>query len=312
MGGAAARRACPEAIVVAPRMAAYAEASRAVFAIFRDTSPLVEGLSIDEAFLDIRGMERIAGSPVEMAVRLRREVLGRVGLPITVGVARTKFLAKVASAVAKPDGLLVVEPGRELEFLHPLAVERVWGVGEITARKLHARGIVSVGDLAAMTEPDVVAIVGRAAGRQLHALAHNRDPRRLRAGRRRRSMGAQRALGRGRRSARELDIFIVALIDRLGRRLRGARRVCRTVVVRLRFDDYSRASRSHTLAEATADTRAILSTARRPSPAPCCWADRSRRRPRFCPTSHHHQVDARRQQRRGQRQAGDDVALQDA
>jgi DNA polymerase-4 len=262
MGGSAARRCCPEAIVVPPRMAAYSEASKAVFAIFRETSPLVEGLSIDEAFLDVRGMERIAGTPEEIAVRLRRAVLAQVGLPITVGVARTKFLAKVASAVAKPDGLLVVEPGSEIAFLHPLPVERLWGVGEVTARKLRAHGIRRVGQIAEAGEGALVAIVGRASGRHLHALAHNRDPRRVHGGRRRRSMGAQRALGRGHRSQRELETFLIGLIDRLCRRLRAADRVCRTVVLRLRFADYTRATRSHTMTEATADTQPILAAAR--------------------------------------------------
>ena len=152
MGGRQARRLCPQAIVVPPRMSAYSEASKAVFRVFDDTSPLVEGLSIDEAFLDVRGMERIAGTPTEIAVRLRREVLERVGLPITVGVARTKFLAKVASAVAKPNGLLVVPPDGELSFLHPLPVERIWGVGPVTARKLHERGITVVGEVAELAE----------------------------------------------------------------------------------------------------------------------------------------------------------------
>jgi DNA polymerase-4 len=262
MGGTQARRLCPDAIVVPPRMSAYSEASKAVFAVFAETSPVVEGLSIDEAFIDVRGMERIAGSPREIAVRLRREVLARVGLPITVGVARTKFLAKVASGVAKPDGLLVVPPARELGFLHPLPVERLWGVGPVTANRLHDRGICTVGQVAELTERVLVEMLGRAAGRQLHALAHNRDPRRVRTGRRRRSMGAQRALGRGPRSAAALDAALVALVDRLTRRLRAAERVCRTVVLRLRFGDFSRATRSHTLDEATARTSVILATAR--------------------------------------------------
>src|SRR2546421_458170 len=133
MGGRQARRLCPRAVVVRPRMSAYSEASKAVYRVFEDTTPLVEGLSIDEAFLDVRGLRRLAGSPVEIAARLRREVRERVGLPITVGVARTKFLAKVASGVAKPDGLFVVPPDGELTFLHPLPVERLWGVGAITA-----------------------------------------------------------------------------------------------------------------------------------------------------------------------------------
>ncbi|HEV3229176.1 MAG TPA: DNA polymerase IV [Solirubrobacteraceae bacterium] len=262
MGGAHARRLCPQAVVVSPRMSAYAQASRAVFEVFEQTTPLVEGLSIDEAFLDVRGLERISGPATEIAGRLRREVRERVGLPITVGVASTKFLAKVASAVAKPDGLLVVAPGRELGFLHPLPVERLWGVGPATAAKLRERGLVTVGQVAGLAEAALVSILGQAAGRHLHALAHNRDPRLVRTGRRRRSMGAQRALGRSPRPWNELDVPLVALVDRLGRRLRGARRVCRTVTLRLRFDDFSRATRSHTMGEATAHTQAILATAR--------------------------------------------------
>jgi DNA polymerase-4 len=262
MGGTQARRLCPQAVVVPPRMSAYSDASKAVFAVFRDTTPLVEGLSIDEAFLDVRGLRRISGTPREIAVRLRRRVLEQVGLPITVGVARTKFLAKVASAVAKPDGLLVVPPDGELAFLHPLPVERLWGVGPVTAEKLRARGITSVGQVAQLAESTLVLLLGRATGRHLHALAHNRDPRPVRVGRRRRSMGAQRALGRRRRSPEALDAVVVGLVDKLARRLRTARRVCRTVVLRMRFDDFSRATRSHTLAEATAQTQVILSTAR--------------------------------------------------
>jgi DNA polymerase-4 len=262
MGGAQARRLCPQASVVAPRMSAYAKASKAVFEVFRQTTPLVEGLSIDEAFLDARGMERIAGTPTEIAVRLRREVRERVGLPITVGVARTKFLAKVASGVAKPDGLLVVSPAAELEFLHPLPVERLWGVGPVTERKLHRRGIATVGQVARLSEGALVSLLGRSAGRHLHALAHNRDPRSVRTGRRRRSVGSQRALGRGPRSAAELDGIVIGLVDRVARRLRAGRRVCRTVVLRLRFDDFSRATRSQTLFEATAQTQTILGTGR--------------------------------------------------
>jgi len=266
MGGARARRLCPQAVVVPPRMSAYAEASKAVFAVFDDISPLVEGLSIDEAFLDVRGMERIAGTPAEIAVRLRREVLERVGLPITVGVARTKFLAKVASAVAKPDGLLVVPPDGELAFLHPLPVERLWGVGPVTAGKLRSRGFTTVGAVAEIPEGALVAMLGRASGRHLHALAHNLDPRPVRVGRRRGSIGSQRALGpllgRSPRTPDEIDATVVALVDRVTRRLRRAGRAGRTVVLRLRFDDFSRATRSHTLPRATAHTQTVLATAR--------------------------------------------------
>jgi DNA polymerase IV len=262
MGGRQARRLCPGAIVVPPRMSAYAEASKAMFRVFDDATPLVEGLSIDEAFLDVRGLERISGTPTEIAVRLRRDVRERVGLPITVGVARTKFLAKVASGVAKPDGLLVVPSGRELAFLHPLPVEALWGVGAVTGRKLRSFGITTVGQVARMAEGELVALVGRAAGRHLHALAHNRDPRPIHPGRRRRSIGSQRALGRSRRSHEELDAVLVGVVDRVTRRMRAAGRVGRTVVLRLRFGDFSRATRSYTLPQATAHTETILAAAR--------------------------------------------------
>ncbi len=261
MGGGRARRLCPPAVVVAPRMSAYAEASKAVFRVFEGTAPLVEGLSIDEAFLDVRGLDHISGTPTEIAARLRREVREQVGLPITVGVARTKFLAKVASGVAKPDGLLVVSPDRELEFLHPLPVERLWGVGQVTSRKLRERGITTVGEVGELSEAALVSLLGRASGRHLHALAHTRDPRPVQVPRRRRSIGAQRALGRRARAPDEIAGALIALVDRVTRRLRTAKRACRTVVLRLRFSDFSRATRSQTMAEPTAQTQTILRTA---------------------------------------------------
>ncbi|HLX21349.1 MAG TPA: DNA polymerase IV [Gaiellaceae bacterium] len=262
MGGRQARRLCPHAVVVPPRMSAYSEASKAVFRVFEDTTPLVEGLSIDEAFLDVRGMERSVGSPAEIAVRLRRRVHEEVGLPVTVGIARTKFLAKVASASAKPDGLLLVPPDEELAFLHPLPVERLWGVGPATARKLHARGITTVRQVAFLPESTLVAMLGAASGRHLHALAHNLDPRPVRNRPRRRSIGSQRARGRRPWSPESVDEDVIALVDRVTRRMRKAERAGRTVVLRLRFDDYSRATRSLTLSEATASTERILASAR--------------------------------------------------
>ncbi len=258
MGGRQALALCPDACVVSPRMSAYSEASKAVFRVFEDTAPLVEGLSIDEAFLDVRGLGHISGTPTEIAVRLRRVVREQVGLPITVGVARTKFLAKVASGVAKPDGLLVVSPDAELDFLHPLPVERLWGVGAVTAAKLHRRGIKTVAQVAQIGEEALVAMLGRASGRHLYALANNRDPRPVVVGRRRRSIGSQRALGSRPRPHREIVASLIALVDRVARRLRAARRVCRTVVLRLRFRDFSRATRSHTMGEPTAHTQTIL------------------------------------------------------
>jgi DNA polymerase IV len=262
MGGRQARRLCPDAVVVPPRMDAYSEASKAVYRIFEDMSPLVEGLSIDEAFLDVRGLEHIWGRPVEIAVKLRRRVREEVGLPITVGVARTKFLAKVASGVAKPDGLLAVPPESELAFLHPLPVEALWGVGRVTAAKLRSWGVTTVGEVAALGEGLLISMLGRAAGRQLHALAGNRDPRPVRPGRRRGSIGSQRALGRGPHLHETVDATLVAVVDRVTRRMRRAGRVGRTVVLRLRFADFSRATRSHTVPWPTAHTETVLATAR--------------------------------------------------
>jgi DNA polymerase IV len=262
MSGSQARRLCPMAIVVPPRMSAYTEASRAVFEVFRSTTPLVEALSIDEAFLDVGGLRRISGTPADIAAGLRRRVAEEVGLPITVGVARTKFLAKVASKVAKPDGLLVVPPERELRFLHPLPVEMLWGVGRVTAEKLHGWGVGTVAEVAELSESTLVSLLGRAAGRHLHALASNRDPRPVRPGRRRGSIGSQRALGRSRLSPEDTDAVLVGLVDRVTRRMRAAGRVGRTVVLRLRFEDFARVTRSHTLAGATAHTETILATAR--------------------------------------------------
>jgi len=262
MGGRQALRLCPDALVVPPRMAAYAAASKDMFAVFEDTTPLVEGISIDEAFLDVRGMERLAGEPREIALRLRRRVREVVGIPVTVGIARTKFLAKVASAVAKPDGLLFVSPERELAFLHPLPIERIWGVGPATAERLHGGGIATVGELAATPEPALELLLGRAAARHLHALAWSRDARVVRTRPRRRSIGSQHAFGRRPRSAEQLDADLVALVERVMRRVREARRVGRTVVLRLRFQDYARATRSHTLARPTARTQTVLEVAR--------------------------------------------------
>jgi DNA polymerase-4 len=262
MGIGRALSLCPNATVVRPRMSAYAEASKAVYRVFENTTPLVEGLSIDEAFLDVRGMRRLAGSPVEIARRLRQEVREQVGLPITVGIARTKFLAKVASAVAKPDGLLAVPPESELEFLHPLPVERLWGVGRVTSRRLHDAGIDTVGQIAQLTEAALVMLLGRAVGRHLHALAHNRDPRPVETRRRRGSIGAQRALGWSPKSLTEVDVSLIGLVERVTRRMRAADRIGRTVVLRMRFDDSSRATRSRTLPYATANTQTILAAAR--------------------------------------------------
>jgi DNA polymerase-4 len=265
MGGLQARRLCPHAAVVPPRMAAYTRASDAVFEVFRDTSPLVEAISVDEAFLDVGGLRRVSGTPVQIAARLRSEVRDRVGLPITVGIARTKFLAKVASQEAKPDGLLLVPPGRELAFLHPLPVRRLWGVGAVTADKLHAHGIETVAEVAELSESMLDSLVGGAMSGRLYALSRNVDPRRVSTGVRRRSVGAQRALGRAGNtmSPADIDAVVIGLIDRIATRMRAAGRTGRTVTLRLRFNDFGRATRSRTLPWATSSTQTILATARR-------------------------------------------------
>ncbi len=262
MSGGQARRLCPGAVVVPPRMAAYSRASDAVFEVFRDTTPLVEPLSVDEAFLDVAGLRRVSGEPLQIGAQLRERVRERVGLPITVGIARTKFLAKVASQLAKPDGLLLVPPDGELAFLHPLPVRRLWGVGPKTAEKLRVHGVETVAQVAELSESTLASLTGRAMGRQLFALSRNIDRRRVSTTRHRRSVGAQRALGRRNYSSAELDAVVIGLIDRITRRMRTARRTGRTVVLRLRFDDFTRVTRSHTLSTATSSTAPLLAAAR--------------------------------------------------
>lgn len=262
MPGHEARRLCPDAVVVRPRFDAYMEASREVFDIFHDTTPVVEGISVDEAFLDVGGLGRVSGSPQDIATTIRRRVRDEVGLPITVGGARSKFLAKVASAVGKPDGLLIVAPGTELSFLHPLPVRRLWGVGPVTEAKLHDAGVETVGDIAALGQRALCSLLGPGAGRHLFALSLAQDPRRVETGKRRHSIGSQRALGRRPKSGADLEATIVAIVERLGKRLRTAERVCRTVALRLRFDDFTRATRSRTLPEPTDRTDIVMATAR--------------------------------------------------
>lgn len=257
-----ARELCPKLITVSARMDAYTEASRRVFEIFNDTTPLVEPISIDEAFLDVSGLRKIVGSPEYIASQLRQRVLAEVGLAISVGVARTKFLAKVASGVCKPDGLLVVEPEGELDFLHPLPVIRLWGVGPKTAEKLAERGIFTVGQVAALGERPLVSILGTGSGRHLHALSLNRDARRVVTGKRRSSIGAQRALGQRSRTFVDIEAVLLELVERVCRRLRDGHRVGRTVTLRFRFGDFTRDTRSHTLSESTGSTALILDAAR--------------------------------------------------
>lgn len=261
MTGREARRLCPSLRFVPPRMEAYAEASRAVFAIFDDTTPLVEGLSIDEAFLDVGGLTRLVGDERRIATELRRRVADEVGLPVSVGGGSTKFLAKVASAVSKPDGLLIVPDGGELDFLHPLPVERLWGVGPTTAARLHAVGLTTVAQVAAVGPDTLERLVGRAVGRHLDALANNIDRRRVEVGRRRRSVGSQRSFPANHGDRASAETILLDTVDRVTRRLRAGARVGQTVVLRLRFADFASATRSRTLREATASTAPILEAA---------------------------------------------------
>ena len=259
MSTARALRQCPRAVVVDPSWPAYVESSKAVFEIFERFSAIVEPGSMEEAFLDVT---EAAEPAAEIAARLRREVRERAGLPLSVGVARTKVLAKIASRSAKPDGIFVVSPECEIEFLHPLPVERLWGVGAATARKLHARGLRTVGQAAALDESELTEILGKAAGRYVHAIAHNFDRRPVKRRRGRRSFGAQRALRRTSRSRSDLDAALADLAERVTRRMQRKGRAGRTVVLRLRFSDYTRATRSCTLSRATADADSVAAASR--------------------------------------------------
>ncbi len=261
MGLRQARRLCPDLVVVPPRTDAYTQASRAVFEVFADTTPLVEGVSVDEAFLEVGGLRRIRGAPSQIAARLRDDVRERVGLPISVGVARTKYLAKVASALSKPDGLLVVPLSDEHRFLQSLPVQALWGVGPKTTEKLHAARIGTIADVARLELVELQAMVGPAAARHLLALASGHDPRRVDTGRRRRSRGAQHARGRGGRTLEEVEVALLALVDRVARRLRAAGRTGSTVVLRVRFDDFTSSTSSRTLPRPSSHTQVLTDVA---------------------------------------------------
>ena len=257
-----ARSLCPNAIVVPPRFDAYLDASRAVFACFDDVTPLVEGISIDEAVLDVRGARRLLGAPLTIAQRLRARVRDDVGLPLSIGIASTKFLAKVASASAKPDGVLLVEVGGEFDFLHPLPIERLWGVGPKTSEKLHAVGISTVGQLARVPQAALATTIGNAAAAHLLAIASNVDPRRIRRRPKRRSIGSQSALGRPRRDLSEMELVVLGIVDRVARRLRADERLARTVTLRVRFADSQRITRAASFDVATNATAEIGELAR--------------------------------------------------
>ncbi|ADB48816.1 DNA polymerase IV [Conexibacter woesei] len=262
MGEVRARRLCPGAVWVAPRMDAYVAASREVLALFEAAAPQVEAVSVEEAFLDVSALASPARTPESIAIRLRRDARAQLGLPLTVGVARSKVLAKMASRAAKPDGLLVLEPERETAFLAPLAVERLWGVGPATADKLRARGLATVGAVAELPEHELAAVLGKAGARAIHAAVHGRDLRPVRPPGPRRSFGAQRALARGTATPERIDALLADVVERVTRRLQADGRAGRTVRLHLRFDDFTRLARARTLARATASPAAVEAAAR--------------------------------------------------
>jgi DNA polymerase-4 len=248
---ARARRACPEGVFLAPRFDRYRDISNEVMTILRSVTPLVEPIALDEAFLDVEGSRRLQGTGPEIAAAIRARVRSETGLTASVGVATTKLLAKLASDLAKPDGVLVVEPGTELELLHPLGVRRLWGVGPATERKLGDLGVRTVGELAALPEDTLVRALGNAAGHHLHELAWNRDPRPVIADQELKSIGHEETFPTDLHDHAALDHKLVALADGVGTRLRKAHVAARTVQLKVRFGDFHTVTRSRTLTEAT-------------------------------------------------------------
>lgn len=261
MPGWKARELCPALRFVGGHFKDYQRLGDDVVAVFGDFTPLVERISIDEAFLDVAGARRLFGPPPVIAETIRRRVRTEIGLPVSVGVARTKHLAKIASQVAKPDGLVVVEPDREQEFLRPLPVRLMWGVGPVTQARLHSMGISTIGDLADTPSPVLRHLLGRTAGGKLGSLAANADPRRIDTARRASSVGAQSALGRRPADAGLLQSSLGFLADRVAGRLRKAERAGRTVTVRVRFPGMRSVTRSATLPVAISATRTLTEIA---------------------------------------------------
>jgi DNA polymerase-4 len=259
---ARARRACPHAVFLSPRMHRYSEKSREVMAILSEMTPLVEQLSVDEAFLDIAGARRLLGSPVEIAATIRARIRDDAGLPASVGVASTKFLAKLSSDLAKPDGVLEVPAGEERAFLAPLPVTRLWGVGPATFRKLERMGLRTIGDVAQLDEQVLVGALGASLGAHLHALANNDDARSVVPERDAKSVGAEETFATDLRALAACDRELVRLADRVGSRVRGAQLHARTITLKIRFADFETRTRARTLPVPTASTATILETAR--------------------------------------------------
>lgn len=256
-----ARRACPDAAFLAPRFDAYRDASETVMAILRAITPLVEPIALDEAFLDVSGVRRLRGTGAEIATELRRSIREETGLVASVGVATTKLVAKLASDTAKPDGLLVVEPGTELEFLHPLPVARLWGVGPKTARRLERLGVRTVAELAHLSEETLVHAVGEANGRHLHSLAWNRDERAVEPEHIAKSIGHEETFARDVTDRAALRRDIRRMAEQVATRLRSAAKVGRTVQIKVRYADFRTITRSRTLGEPTDVASAVAAVA---------------------------------------------------
>jgi DNA polymerase IV len=257
MGVKAALARCPQAIVVDGSFTRYLDFSEQVMGICRDATPVVEQISVDEAFLDVSGTEHLLGTPRQIGGTIRRRVREEVGLPISVGIARTKFLAKVASGQAKPDGMIEVLPEDELAWLHRLPVRVMWGVGPVTERALVELGVGTVGDLAAIPVRTLATRLGPHTAVHLHALAHNRDPRPVITSHRGKSVGAQSALGRGTTDTAELSAVLLGLSDRVARRLRRKDLAGRTITVRARLEDMTSHTRATTVPTAVSTTAAL-------------------------------------------------------
>jgi DNA polymerase IV len=247
MPGRRARELCPELIFVAGHFKEYQRLGDAAIDVLGNFTPLVERISIDEAFADVAGCTHLFGPPAEIAKAIRQRVRAELGLPISIGVARTKHLAKIASQVAKPDGLVVVDPATELEFLHNLPVELMWGVGPVTRERLAENGVLTIGQLAQTSPKSLQRLLGHALGDKLAALAWNRDPREIKTRRRAHSAGAQSAIGRKPAEEHVFRPTLRHLADRIGTRLRAKSRPGRTLTVRVRFADLRSVTRSVTL-----------------------------------------------------------------
>ena len=257
MAGWRARQLCPDLVVAGGHFREYQRLGDLVMEVLRDVTPLVERISIDEAFLDVTGSVHLFGPPHQIAERIRHRVRTEIGLAISVGAATTKHLAKVASQVAKPDGVVVVEPGSELAFLEPLPVGLLWGVGPVTRDRLDSRGIHTVGQLGRSDPHALRGLLGAAAGAKLGALAVNADPRRVEGRRSARSVGAQSALGRRVATDELVRTTLGHLADRVAGRMRAKGRAGRTITVRVRFPGMRSVTRSRTLPLPIASTRSI-------------------------------------------------------